>query len=213
MQPFQLERRQWIAGTAAALLAIGAMDAASQQVTAADAPPESRSKRRQRFAVSTYSFWQFKNEDLRAIETCIDLASEWGFDGIELLEMQMTDTSAGALQRLKQRAFVNGLDLCGFSTHQGWVNPDPAVRKTNTEKTIRSIELAYQLGIPTMRINTGRWGTSRDFDHLMENRGIEPTLPGYNDDQGFEWVIAGISECLPVAEKCGVTLVWKTIGV
>ncbi len=40
-----------------------------------------RLKRRQRFAVSTYSFWQFKNEELRAIETCIDLASEWGFDG------------------------------------------------------------------------------------------------------------------------------------
>lgn len=206
MNSLKLERRHWLTGTAAALLSISGLPATLLHSQAADSQPATTTKRRQRFAVSTYSFWQFKNEDLRAIETCIDLASQWGFDGIELLEMQMTDTSPGALQRLKQRAFVNGLDLCGFSTHQGWVSPDPAVRKTNTDKTIRSIELAYQLGIPTMRINTGRWGTSRDFDHLMENRGIEPTLPGYNDEQGFEWVIAGITECLPVAEKCGVTL-------
>jgi L-ribulose-5-phosphate 3-epimerase len=70
--------------------------------------------RRSRFAVSTYSFWQFKNQDLRDIETCINLATEWGFDGIELLEMQMQDKSNSYLQRIKQRAFMNGLDLCGF---------------------------------------------------------------------------------------------------
>ncbi|MEZ6127463.1 MAG: sugar phosphate isomerase/epimerase family protein [Planctomycetaceae bacterium] len=165
-----------------------------------------KSKRRTRFAVSSYSFWQFKNEDLRSIETCIDLAAEWGFDGVEILEMQMTNTDNATLQKLKQRAFVNGLDLCGFSTHQGWVSPDAEVRKQNTEKTIRSIELAYALGIPTMRVNTGRWGTSGNFDELMANRGIEPTLKGYTDDDGFGWVIQGLTDCLPIAEKCGVTL-------
>jgi L-ribulose-5-phosphate 3-epimerase len=168
------------------------------------APAES--PRRTRFGVSTYSFWQFKNKDLRSVETCIDLAAEWGFDGVEILEMQMTNTDNSTLQRLKQRAFVNGLDLCGFSTHQGWVNPDPKVRQANTKKTINSIELAYKLGIPTMRVNTGRWGTSGSFDELMANRGIEPTLEGYTEEDGFKWVIDGISDCLPTAEKCGVTL-------
>lgn len=167
---------------------------------------ENSTKHRTRFAVSSYSFWQFKNQDLRSIETCIDLAAEWGFDGVEILEMQMTKTDNATLQRLKQRAFVNGLDLCGFSTHQGWVSPDAAQRKANTDKTIRSIELAYKLGIPTMRVNTGRWGTSGNFDELMANRGIEPTLDGYTEDDGFEWVIAGLTECLPIAKKRGVTL-------
>lgn len=174
-------------------------------LTANEAVRENK-KRQTRFAVSTYSFWQFKNKDLRSIETCIDLAAEWGFDGVEILEMQMTDTDNAALQKLKQRAFVNGMDLCGFSTHQGWVNPNPAVRKENTEKTIRSIELAYRLGIPTMRVNTGRWGTSGSFDELMANRGIEPVLEGYTEEDGFRWVIDGLTDCLPTAEKCGVTL-------
>lgn len=172
----------------------------------AGAAPAADRTRRTRIGVSSYSFWQFRNQDLRSIETCIDLAAEWGFDGVEILEMQMTDTSNATLQRLKQRAFVNGLDLCGFSTHQGWVSPDKDRRRQNTEKTIHSIELAYALGIPTMRVNTGRWGTSGNFDELMANRGIEPTLEGYTEDDGFQWVIDGLTECLPTAEKCGVTL-------
>lgn len=189
-----------IAGVAASAIPFGS------SASAADEPKKTEPKRRTRFAVSSYSFWQFKNEDLRPIETCIDLAAEWGFDGVELLEMQMVNKDNATLQELKQRAFVNGMDLSGFSTHQGWVNPDADVRNKNTQKTINSIEIAYKLGIPTMRVNTGRWGTSGNFDELMANRGIEPTLEGYTEDDGFKWVIDGLTECLPTAEKCGVTL-------
>jgi sugar phosphate isomerase/epimerase len=57
-----------------------------------------------------------------------------------------------------------------------------------------------------MRVNTGRWKTSKDFDELMKNRGIEPNLPGYTDDDGYGWVIDGFTRCLKHAEKCGVTL-------
>ena len=198
-----LSRRGMMAAVAGG--AVLAASGANPSATAAVAP-RAAAARRTRFGVSTYSFWQFKNEDLRSVETCIDLAAEWGFDGVEILEMQMTDTDNGTLQKLKQRAFVNGLDLCGFSTHQGWVSPDADVRKMNTEKTINSIELAYKLGIPTMRVNTGRWGTSKNFDALMANRGIEPTLEGYTEEDGFGWVIQGQIDCLPTAEKCGVTL-------
>jgi sugar phosphate isomerase/epimerase len=164
------------------------------------------SKIQNRISVSTYSFWQFRNQDLRDIEKCIDLSAEWGFDGVELLHRQMENEENSYLQRLKKRAFVNGLDLTGFSTHQGFLSPDQAVRQKNVEHTIHCIELAYQLGIPTMRVNTGTWGTSKDFDELMKNRGIEPPKPGYTDEDGFKWVIDGLSKCLPPAEKCGVLL-------
>jgi L-ribulose-5-phosphate 3-epimerase len=161
---------------------------------------------RNRLAVSTYSFWQFKNRDLRDIEKCLDLAGEWGFDGVEILHRQMENEDKGYLQRLKRRAFVNALDLCGFSTHQGFLSPDESVRQKNIDHTIHCIELAYDLGIPTMRVNTGTWGTSRNFDELMKNRGIEPPREGYNDEDGFGWVIASLEKCLPAAEKCGVLL-------
>ena len=44
------------------------------------------------------------------------------------------------------------------------------------DDTIRYVEIAYKLGIPIIRINTGRWGTTRSFDDLMANRGVEPVL-------------------------------------
>lgn len=159
-----------------------------------------------RFAVSTYSFWQFRSEP-SPIERCIDDAARMGFDGVEILQVQMMgEESNGRLQSLKRQAHSLGMALCGLSTHQGFVSPDPAIREANIEKTRNSIELAYRLGIPTMRVNTGRWGTSKDFDELMANRGIEPTLAGHTDDEAFGWVIGALERCLPLAEECGVVL-------
>jgi L-ribulose-5-phosphate 3-epimerase len=156
--------------------------------------------------VSTYSFWQFKNNALRSIDACIDHAAAMGFDAVEILHRQMTDESPSALQKIKQRAFVNGLSLCGFSTHQSFVYPSAEERQKNIDLTNRQIELAYAMGIPTMRVNTGRWGTTKSFDELMKNRGIEPNLPGHTDDEGFKWVIDSLATCVKTAEKCGVTL-------
>ena len=157
--------------------------------------------------VSTYSFWQFNGpKENTPIEQCIDQAAAMGFDGIELLLVQMSSEENAYLQNLKKRAYHAGLDLMGFSTHQGFVYPEEGKRKEEIEKTIHQIELAYKLGIPTMRINTGRWGTSESFDALMANKGIEPAIEGYTDEDGFEWVIDAIEQCLPVAEKCGVVL-------
>ena len=157
-------------------------------------------------AVSTYSFWRFKEGQKMSIEDCIDHAGAMGFDGVDILHMQMERESNVYLQNLKRRALVNGLDLCGFSIHQGFVKPDPAERQENIDHTIKCIELAYKLGIPCMRLNTGRWRTSKSFDDLMANRGIEPPKPGYTDEDAYPWVIEAIEKCLPTAEKCGVLL-------
>lgn len=157
--------------------------------------------------VSTYSFWQFNGpKENTPIEQCIEKAASMGFDGIELLLVQMASEENSYLQKLKKQAFHAGLDLMGFSTHQGFVNPSEDYRNENIAETIHQIELAYSLGIPTMRINTGRWGTSESFDVLMANKGIEPAIEGYTEEDGFQWVIDSIEQCLPIAEKCGVVL-------
>jgi L-ribulose-5-phosphate 3-epimerase len=192
-----LDRRRFLGASAAAaaLTAVGAR--------ADDKPPAAR---RNHIVVSTYSFWQFRRKELRDLEMCIDLAAEMGFDGVEFLHRQMQNESNDYLQRIKRRAFVNGLALCGFSTHQGFLHPDEAVRQKNIDHTIHCLELAYALGIPTMRVNTGTWGTSRNFDELMKNRGIEPPRKGYTDEDGFKWVIDGLGKCLKAAERCGVVM-------
>ena len=157
--------------------------------------------------VSTYSFWRFDGpkEDY-PMTYCIDEAARMGFDGVEILHIQMGSENNSHLQDIKRRAIEQGVDLFGFSTHQGFVDPDPEVRQENVDKTIHQVELAHAMGIPTMRINTGRWGTTDSFDELMENRGKEPPLEGYTEDEAFDWVIEALDQCLPAAEEHGVVL-------
>jgi sugar phosphate isomerase/epimerase len=191
-------RRQFLAASAAV--------AASGSSSFGARVEELHSFRPTRIGVSTYSFWQFKNEDFRDLEKCIDAASEMGFDAVEILHRQMRNESAPYLQKLKQRAFLHGMSLNGFSTHQGFLSPKKEERQKNVDHTVKCIEMAYAMGIPTMRVNTGTWRTSKSFDELMKNRGIEPPRPGFTDEDGYKWVIDGLSACLKAAEKCGVTL-------
>jgi L-ribulose-5-phosphate 3-epimerase len=198
-----LDRRSFLAQSA---LVAGSMLSAAGVPLAARAEEAQPARLRPiRLGVSTYSFWQFRDQRVE-IEDCIEQAARLGFDGVEILQVQMKEESNGYLQQLKRQAFSLGLDLMGFSTHQGFVSPDKAVRKQNIDKTLHSIELAYRLGIPTMRVNTGRWGTTKSFDELMANKGIEPRLEGYTDEQGFTWVIDALERCLAKAEECGVVL-------
>jgi L-ribulose-5-phosphate 3-epimerase len=195
-----MHRRAFLNTAAASALAAAAPSARGDEPAVKSPAP------RNRIAVSTYSFWQFRNKDLRDIEKCIDLAADMGFDGVEILHRQMEKEDNGYLQQLKRRAFSLGLDLCGFSTHQTFLSPDEKVRQKNIDHTVHCIELAYALGIPTMRVNTGTWGTSKNFDELMKNRGLEPPIKGYTDEDGFGWVIDSFGQCLKTAEKCGVVM-------
>ncbi|MEK6238369.1 MAG: sugar phosphate isomerase/epimerase [Planctomycetales bacterium] len=196
------DRRTFLSHAAATIM--GGMAARSM---AAEESGEGSTRRvPNRIAVSTYSFWRYRKDTKLSIEACIDLAADMGFDGVEILHVQMQGESNKQLQALKQRAFRRGLDLCGFSTHQGFVSPSKEIRQKNIDHTLHCIELAYRLGIPTIRVNTGRWGTTKSFNELMKNKGVEPRLPGYTDDDGFGWVIGSLEKCLKKAEDCGVVL-------
>ncbi len=208
----QSNRRSFCQLSAASLAAtlsgvgIDQLAAADDDATTQDAPSPSSTWRPNPIAISTYSFWRYRDDAKLTIPRCIDLAAEYGFDAVEILKVQMEEESDSYLQQLKRRAWINGLDLCAMSTHQDFVSPDKDERRKNVQLTIDLIEMAYKMGIPTIRVNTGRWRTIESFDDLMANRGIEPNLEGYTDDDGFKWVIDSLAECLPTAEKCGVTL-------
>jgi sugar phosphate isomerase/epimerase len=199
----KLSRRQILGYSAAAGVGLVSGPRTNRSTLHAD---ERSAPRRNPIAVSSYSFWRYNDDTKLSIEKCIDLAAEFGFDGFEILHIQMTDESNGHLQRLKRQAFVNGLALCGFSTHQGFVSPDSEKRQQNIDHTIHCLQLAHELGIPTMRVNTGRWGTTRSFDKLMADKGIEPVLNGYSEEEGFKWVIDSFDKLIPHAEKYGVLM-------
>lgn len=188
-------RRQWIEQSAAALLAARASGAA----------PAAAPSRRVRFAVSTYSYWHFRGERY-PVEKVIEDAARIGFDGVEVLHRQMSGESAAYLNQLKRAAFRNGLDLVQLAIHQDFVSPDAQERQKHIDHTKHCIELAAQLGIPSIRLNSGRWKTVPSFDELMKVKGDEPPLAGYTTEDALRWCIESIEACLPAAEKAGVIL-------
>jgi sugar phosphate isomerase/epimerase len=195
-----MKRRHFLAAGALAALPL---PLSAQEDTDLIVPPPSRPNR---IGVSSYSFWGFQREALRDIPTCLDHAARMGFDGFEVLQRQLVATDNATLQKIKRHAFLLGLDLMGYSTHQGFLNPDADKRKAQIKLTTDCIEQAYALGIPTMRVNSGTWGTSKDFNDLMAKRGVEQPLEGYDEEDAYGWVIEAYREILPVAEKCGVVL-------
>lgn len=186
-------RRAFLTTTAAA--------AAVPRAAAAPAP----SRHDIKLAVSTYSYWHFKGER-PSIEKIIEDASAIGFHGVEILHRGMAEETIPYMNRLKHTAFRNGMSLPMFSIHQNFVSPDPAELKTNVDHTKRCIDMASQMAIPTVRLNSGRWNTIKSFDDLMKVKGDEPPLAGYKEDDAIKWCVNSIEQCLPHAEKAGVML-------
>jgi sugar phosphate isomerase/epimerase len=199
-----LTRRKFLASTAlaAAAPALGAAPASKPG-------PRKRIK----LGISTYSYWHFRTERV-PIETVIDKSAEIGVEGVDILHRQMdiaekdplTPANRPYLQKLKRHAFTNGIDLICLSIHQDFVDPSAEFRQKQIDHTHKCIEIAYELGVPCIRLNSGRWNTITSFDDLMKARGEEPILPGHTEDDGFKWCIDCIEKCLPKAAECGVVL-------
>jgi L-ribulose-5-phosphate 3-epimerase len=197
-----ISRRDALRLAAAAPLALAANPLAAQ--SPAPAAP-SGAARRIRLAVSTYSYWHFRPPKY-PVDKVIEDAARLGFDGVEILHRQMDDESPAYVNRLKQLAFRHALALPMLSIHQDFISPDPKERQEAVDHTNRCVRLAARLGIPAIRLNSGRWNTIKSFDDLMKVMGNEPPIPGYTDEDAFRWCIEGIRACLPEAESHGVLL-------
>src|SRR4051794_32808789 len=126
---------------------------------------ESKSKARVRLAVASYSYWHFRPPKM-SIETVIDKAAMLGVEGVDLLHRQMDSEEPGYVRKLKRHALSRGVAFVCLSIHQDFVDPSAEERTKNVKHTIRCIELAAQLGIPCIRLNSGRWNTIASFDDL-----------------------------------------------
>src|SRR6059058_5542602 len=121
--PTSMNRRSFISSTIGASLGAAAL-AVSAKKSNAQAHP-SRPKKRIKLGLATYSYWHFRDPKV-SIETVIDKAGEMGVEGLDVLHRQMdipekepiTADHRAYLQKLKRRAFRNGVATVCLSTHQ-----------------------------------------------------------------------------------------------
>jgi sugar phosphate isomerase/epimerase len=200
-----LSRRSFLASAGLAAATLPTVQAAQANPPAA--------VQRIKLGISTYSYWHFRPPKV-SIESVIEKASALGVEGVDILHRQMdipekeplTDDHRAYLRKLKRHAFLNGIDLIALSIHQDFVDPSAEYRRQQVEHTLKCIEIAHELGVPCIRLNSGRWNTIASFDDLMKARGLEPVLPGHTEADGTNWCIECIEQCLPKAAECGVIL-------
>ena len=94
--PMPVDRRSFLTAAAASASGAAAAGLACPAVRANE-PPRKERRFTNRIAVSTYSYWRFRDDSRVSIERCIDLAAEAGFDGVEILHVQMRDESNGGV--------------------------------------------------------------------------------------------------------------------
>lgn len=158
-----------------------------------------------RLGTSTYSYWHFTPEKV-PIETVLEAAHELGLHGVEILHRQLESEERAYLQGLKRRAFQLGLSLYNLSIHQDFVWAEPEERNRHVEHTLQCLELAHDLGIPSIRVNSGGWRKEGSFDDLIAAKGWVEPWPGHTEEEGFAWVCECIERCLERARTLGVTL-------
>ena len=197
-----MNKRQFLKSTAS-ITGLASIGSACKTVgTKVQLAPD---RARIKLGISSYSYWHFRDPKT-SIETVIDKSAALGVEGVDILHRQMDSEDIDYLQKLKRHAFINGIDLIALSIHQDFVDPDPKVRQEHIDHTIKCINLAHEMGIPCIRLNSGRWNTIKSFNDLMTARGLEPILPGHTEDEGFQWCIDSIEKCLVHAERKGVLL-------
>lgn len=199
-------RRQILKRSAGAAAVLAGAYGGNQAFTAGGAAQAAQPRpKRIKLGISTYSYWHFRGPKYPC-EKVIENAAALGVEAVEILHRQMESESIEYMNNLKRMAWANGIALNMLSIHQDFVDPEAAKRKQAIEHTKHCMDMAYQMGIPSIRLNTGRWGTTSSFDELMARGGQEEPIEGYNDEDAFKWVIDSIGECLPYAERTGVVM-------
>lgn len=189
------------AGAAGGILGAGATGSLASPSSAADNGWARGSK----LGISSYSYWHFDGEPV-PIKHVIDEASAIGVGGVDVLHRQMPREDPEYARELRRYAFAQGVDLICLSIHQDFVTPDDRQREHHVNHTKYALELASQMGVPCIRVNSGRWGTIDSFDTLMAEGGNEPPLEGYTEDDAYQWCIDAFEKCVPVAREKGVVM-------
>ena len=162
-----------------------------------------------KLAVSSYSFNRFgsgpEGTDKPSFASMIQTCARLGIDGIELLGVHFDSTELSVLNALKREALRNGVQIVAVSAHHNFVIPDRDERHRQIDVLSRWIDVAHELGAPTVRAFGGRWNTL-EWEAFMAARGEEPPLAGYTHDDGYKWSIEAFQIASYYAERRGVVI-------
>ena len=152
-----------------------------------------------RAAMHSFSFRnRFKEDKDFTIFKALDLTASWGFTGIEIMSGAAGATPPGGdfasddpafLKSVRKYADALGIRIDSLSTYNDFAHTsNEEWRLANIAYIKRWLKIAGDLGVPNIRMLTGYFPADKDRTYI-ENL-----------------TRAGIAECIPVAEACGVNM-------
>jgi len=161
-------------------------------------------------AISTYSFRRSAGSETAplTLAAMIERCAALDVQGIEILGREFEGMSVEDLNAIKRCAATHGIAIVSVAASHNFVLSDPAMRAQQRDIVAKWVEVADRLGAPFVRVLSGRWNTLANVeDFLVKNGGNEPPLPGYTDDDAYQWVADGFKRISYHAGRRGITLV------
>ncbi|MGD0226680.1 MAG: sugar phosphate isomerase/epimerase family protein [Terriglobia bacterium] len=118
----------------------------------------------------------------------MDFAVELGLDGIECGPLLVEPLGPVTPAEFRRLAESRGLEISNYTGYSDFSHPDPEVRKRELAGVFKNLEIAAEIGAPSVRALTGQqW-------------------PGVEQHAAIQWVIDGIRRAGEQADRLGLRL-------
>jgi sugar phosphate isomerase/epimerase len=180
------------------VLAAAGLGAVAGQPAARAIPPIGRTRPSHlKLSIAAYSYRDYLTAKPPRMDLFdyVNLAADMGLDAVEPTSYYFPpDVTTDYLHRLKQHAFLLGLDISGTAIGNNFCFPPGPKRDEQLALTRAWIDRAAELDAPVIRIFAG-------------------SVPrGATEAQAAAWAVEGIQQSLPYAARKGVTLALENHG-
>ena len=184
----ELDRRRFLASSAGAAATALVLPASEiEAIEPFDRPRKSHMK----LSLAAFSYRQYLSGEQKSMDLFdfVTLAADLAVDAVELTSYYFPeDVDNDYLHRLREHAFLQGLDVSGTAVMNDFCLPPGPEADADLEHVRTWIDRAAELAAPVVRILSGNW------------------IQGTPDEELEERVIARIEQLLPHARRRGVML-------
>lgn len=116
----------------------------------------------------------------------LDFAVELRLDGVECGPLLIHPLGPAKPAEFRRLAEARGLAISNFTGYSDFTHPDPEIRQREISALLHSVDIARELGAPSVRALTGQ------------------ERPGVDRDRAIVWVAEGIRRVAEVADRMGL---------